>query len=159
NYTHPDNVFCSSPLLSSFVTCNTAPALRPEKTDHLPVIYELDVRPNVVEHVPRPMWRKTEWDEFRATLFIELSGVLLRASYATREEVDDAIAAVHDAIQTCVDAHVQMSKPSPYRKRWWTDALAVLKRESQRALRDAHQHRMTPEHPVHEEARVRRNMY
>ncbi|KAJ6627685.1 hypothetical protein B0H10DRAFT_1655733, partial [Mycena sp. CBHHK59/15] len=159
NYTCPDNVFCSSPLLSSFISCDTAPHLRPTKTDHMPVLYELDIQTKTVEPVPRPLWRQTVWDEFRGSLYQALQGVPRRDSYTTREEVDEAIAALDRAIQACVDEHVPMSKPSPYQKRWWTVALGELKRDSQRVLRDSYRHRWTTEHPVHEEARVRRNIY
>ncbi|KAJ7143838.1 hypothetical protein C8R44DRAFT_602530 [Mycena epipterygia] len=53
NYTRVDNVFCTSPLLSSFMSCDTAPALRPPKADHMPVVYELDVQPTITVHNPQ----------------------------------------------------------------------------------------------------------
>ncbi|KAJ6467338.1 hypothetical protein C8R45DRAFT_838566 [Mycena sanguinolenta] len=134
NYTHPDNVFCSSPRLSSFVSCDTAPALRPVKTDHLSVVYELDVQPPLIDFTPQPMWRKTDWDKFRGALVLALVDVPVNAAYETRGSVDGAIAAVHDAIQRCVDEHVPPSRPSPHQKRWWTPLLTQLKHESQRVV-------------------------
>jgi endonuclease/exonuclease/phosphatase family metal-dependent hydrolase len=55
NYTRVDNVFCSAPLLCSFVLCDTVLGLRPANSDHMPVIYELSIEPVRVVHVPRPM--------------------------------------------------------------------------------------------------------
>ncbi|KAJ7630146.1 hypothetical protein B0H17DRAFT_962494, partial [Mycena rosella] len=118
NFTHVDNIYCTTPLLISFVSCETVPSLRPDKTDHIPIIYELDVVPVVTTHVPRPLWRCTEWNEFRVKLFVALANVPRPNAYLMREEVDEAICAVHAAIQSFVDEIVEMSKPSPYSKRW-----------------------------------------
>lgn len=128
-------------------------------TDHLPIIYELDVRPITVEHEPRPMWRKTEWDALRADLFIELCGVPRLEEHATREEVDAAILALGDAMWTAARKHVQMSKPSPYSKRWWNADLTELKKVSQRHRNISYRHRMQLEHPAHVEAREHREAY
>ncbi|KAJ7110867.1 hypothetical protein C8R44DRAFT_633705 [Mycena epipterygia] len=99
NYTRTDNVFCTTPLLCSFVTCNTDPGIRPINTDHIPIVYELDVHPVQTKHVPRPLWKQTDWDEFRSTLFGELQNIPLLREYLTREEVDNAIRQLRAAIQ------------------------------------------------------------
>ena len=45
NYTRVDNVFCSAMLLNAFVTCNTDPQQRPQKTDHMPILSRLEITP------------------------------------------------------------------------------------------------------------------
>lgn len=64
NYTRPDNVFCSSELLGSFISCNTNPSSRPPQTHHLPILSELntELHPSILN--PRPNFRATNWGKF-----------------------------------------------------------------------------------------------
>jgi hypothetical protein len=52
NHTRPDNVFCSSDIFDAFISCNTAPAQRPGKTDHYPIISSLDIAPDLEDFCP-----------------------------------------------------------------------------------------------------------
>ncbi|KAJ7443082.1 hypothetical protein B0H11DRAFT_1932070 [Mycena galericulata] len=86
--------------------------------------------------------------ELRATLFAALALVPRPGVYHTREQVDTAIAAVRRAVESAIEAHVPLSKPSPYEKRWWSDFLAELKKESQQAKKASHLLRHIPDHPI-----------
>ena len=35
NFTRVDNVFCSADLVDTFISCDTYPQWRPQKTDHM----------------------------------------------------------------------------------------------------------------------------
>lgn len=159
NYTRVDNVFCSPSLLSAFIQCDTDPASRPVKTDHIPIIQVLDMEVPVVEHVPRPMFRKTDWGEFRKELMQELSSLLRCEHYTSVEDVEEAIQQLDAAIQRAIQAKVPFSKPSPYWKRWYTEALDLLRKESAKLERIAYRWRFAPDHPVHEEARTSRTKF
>ncbi|EUC55854.1 reverse transcriptase from transposon X-element protein, putative, partial [Rhizoctonia solani AG-3 Rhs1AP] len=68
NYTRPDNVFISSPLIDSLVSCNTIPASRPPCTDHFPIATTLDITPTEVPRIIKPNFKKTNWPLFRQVL-------------------------------------------------------------------------------------------
>ncbi|KAJ7121315.1 hypothetical protein C8R43DRAFT_831764, partial [Mycena crocata] len=151
-FTRVDNVFCSPGLVGRYICCDVRTSRL--RTDHFPIIHEIDLDVVEIAHVPKPMWRKTEWDEFRVDLMLELIHRFEpRDSYDTPEELDTAIAALDAAIQAVVERKVPMSKPSPYTKRWFTKELKARKQESEKASREAFRWRYAPEHPAHEKAR------
>ncbi|KAG2145925.1 hypothetical protein DEU56DRAFT_731870, partial [Suillus clintonianus] len=43
NWTRPDNVFCISHTLHSFMLCDTAPRCHPPCTDHVPIYSTLNL--------------------------------------------------------------------------------------------------------------------
>ena len=43
NHTRPDNIFASADIADCLVRCRTAPELRPPRTDHYPIVTELEV--------------------------------------------------------------------------------------------------------------------
>ncbi|KAJ6569114.1 hypothetical protein B0H19DRAFT_848864, partial [Mycena capillaripes] len=147
NMTRVDNVFCSSTLLSSYIRCEARPELRPPKTDHFPVIQEIDINMPVVAHQPWPLFRKVDWGAFQEDLEKRLEVLEAPDHYRT------------DAIQATVVATVKMSKPSPYAKRWFTDVLRELKKSWIKLERLAFAQRFAPEHPVHGEAREAKTTY
>ena len=75
NLTCPDNVFCSTGLLEHFVTCNTEPAWWPIKTDHFPIISIIDITPSSKDFTPQPIYKETEWNDFRESLKVELGQI------------------------------------------------------------------------------------
>ena len=72
NYSHPDNVFCSTDLLLSFTECNTYPHLKPARTDHLPVRGVIDITPERTAPPPRHNWQAVDWDEYRTKLTLDV---------------------------------------------------------------------------------------
>jgi hypothetical protein len=94
--------------------------------DHFPVVYELDVEPARVTHTPWPMWRKTDWDEFRGSLAEKLTRVPVPEVLDTREQVDAALRELDRSVWECINNLVPMSRPSPYVKRWWSEKLTQL---------------------------------
>ena len=76
NFMRVNNIFCSAVLFDTFVSCNTFPHLRPQKTDHLPIISILEIEPERIAHNDKYNFRLTDWDKFRKTLEINLAGLL-----------------------------------------------------------------------------------
>ncbi|CAK5279173.1 unnamed protein product [Mycena citricolor] len=156
NYTRTDNVFCSTPLAKSFITCNTTPDMRPPCTDHMPIISTLDLGLGRTTQAQRRVWRATNWGEFRRTLTTELANRPPNP-LRTPEEVKEEIKAIDEAIDTAVHKHVPLSKPCPHSKRWWNPGLSKERRLTQKMQRASYAHRHIPEHPAHEMARTMRN--
>ncbi|KAJ7171591.1 hypothetical protein C8R43DRAFT_858444, partial [Mycena crocata] len=152
NFTRPDNVFCSASLHPAFIRCETLPGSL-VNTDHYAIIQELDVDAVAVEFVPRPMYKKTDWNKYREDLLMELLQLERRDHFDSVKEVEDAIRDLEDAIRRVTERHVEMSKPSPYTKGWFGDGLKLMKRNAERLLREAFHQRFVPEHPVHEESK------
>ena len=43
NPTRVDNVFCTEAIMDTIIKCNTDDAARPVKTDHYPIITQIDI--------------------------------------------------------------------------------------------------------------------
>jgi hypothetical protein len=68
NFTRVDNIFCSADLADTFISCDTFPQWRPQKTDHMPIISVLEIEPERVAYVGKPNFKLTDWEEFRKSL-------------------------------------------------------------------------------------------
>ena len=53
NWTRPDNVFCSSNMVSKVVYCTTDPRLRGPGMDHVPILMVLELPVEQVDSTPR----------------------------------------------------------------------------------------------------------
>ncbi|KAJ6491451.1 hypothetical protein C8R47DRAFT_1176966 [Mycena vitilis] len=159
NYTRVDNVFCSPSLLAAYITCDTAPELRPNKTDHMPVIQVLDLRVTALQHVPRPLFRKVIWSDFREDLLTRLEGMARPERYDNVDGLERAIRQLEEAVRATINATVKMSTPSPYMKRWFTATLRDMRTSWTKLERRAYAERFVPDHPVHGEARAAEAAY
>src|SRR5882724_997665 len=63
NFMRPDNVFISSAIMGHLVRCSTLPDERPARTDHIPIIMELDLEVNEQAEPPRPNFRLADWKQ------------------------------------------------------------------------------------------------
>ncbi|KAJ7762507.1 hypothetical protein B0H16DRAFT_1209629, partial [Mycena metata] len=138
NFTRPDNVFCSTSLLSLFVKCDTDPAVHPVKTDHFPIVMELDLTVASETFQPRPDFRRTLWPEFREYLLNELQQIERPDEHTTIEDIETAIHQLDKAIDDTIQAVVPMSKPFPHSKRWYTKDLRQMKHASEKLERTAY---------------------
>ncbi|KAF7354515.1 RNA-directed DNA polymerase from transposon X-element [Mycena venus] len=139
NFTRPDNVFCTLPFT--------------------PLYLVLDIDPKLTEHVPAPMYRGTDWSAYRESLFGRLLELEQKQQYETVEEVTHAIREVETAIRETTAEVVEMSKPSPYMRRWYTAAMRDLRRTAGRLERIAYAQRHKPDHPAHAEAKAAMREY
>ncbi|KAJ6573131.1 hypothetical protein DFH09DRAFT_853735, partial [Mycena vulgaris] len=108
---------------------------------------------------PRPMFRKAHWDVVRKALLRELSLLTRCERYTSAEAVEEAIRQLEEAIQRVIHEEIPFSKPSPYWKRWYGEALDKMRKESARLERVAYRWRHAPDHPSHEEARKSRTNF
>ncbi|KAJ6510338.1 hypothetical protein C8R45DRAFT_769220, partial [Mycena sanguinolenta] len=159
NFTRPDNVFCSQSLLPLYIRCHTDPSRMPVKTDHYPVIQELNLQRVTVERAPVPLYRAADWSEYREKLLTALLVLERRDSYDSVEAVEAAIAAVEKAVHETTQAVVEFSTPCAYTKRWYSKEMKELRAAYSRLERVAYDNRHVPEHPVHQQARAAAREY
>jgi Endonuclease-reverse transcriptase len=116
NYTRVDNVFCSEELLKAFVMCDTMPEKRPNKTDHMPVIIVIDIRPPQAGNKPQMNFRMTDWAKFARTLAEKLEVLLAPHKLTTTDEFKRALENLDTAIHATMAQHVPISRPCPHSK-------------------------------------------
>jgi exonuclease III len=151
NHTRVDNVFCTEDLLDAIVKCDTDDAARPVKTDHYPIVTQLDI------YAPKSAWearrnfRLADWPELVKTLKANLANLPPPTELENTEEFNDKLKALNEAIQDAIRKHVKLTKPSPYAKRWWTAELAEEKKKMRQLGGRSKYHRLNEQHPIHEE--------
>ena len=129
NYTRVDNVFCTEGALDNIIKCNTDDETRPPKTDHFPIITEIDIQADKTRWEPRRNFRLANWTELTKTLKQNLANIDAPTEIRSIEEFDSKLKALNDAIRDAIEKNVKLTKPSPYAKRWWTTELTKAKRK------------------------------
>ena len=159
NHTRIDNVFCTEELMDLIIKCNTEDSTRPIKTDHYPIVTQIDI------HAPRTIWkprrnfRLTDWTELVKTLKDDLANAPPPTEIASIQEFNDKLKTLNEKIQNAIEKHVKLTTPSPYSKRWWTKELADEKKKMQQLGGRSKYHRQNAQHPVHAEYRRQCNRY
>jgi Reverse transcriptase (RNA-dependent DNA polymerase) len=159
NHTRVDNVFCSEDLLNALIKCSTDDEARPVKTDHFPIITQIDIHAPRAAWKPRRNFRLTDWTELVKTLKGNLANIPPPAEIESIEMFNDRLNKLNGAIHDAIEKHVKLTKPSPYSKRWWTAELSEAKKAMRRLGGRSKYHRMNAQHPIHEEYRQQRNRY
>ena len=159
NYTRVDNIFCSASLLDTFITCNTDPQQRPQKTDHMPIISRLEIETRRTNFEAKRNFKLTDWEKFRKTMEAKLRKLPEPEEIKTEEQFRTTLEKLDTRIKETIEKHVPWSKPSPYSKRWWTHKLGTLKKEKERLARKSYRSRALNQDPVHKEYRRARNRF
>ena len=159
NLTRVDNVFCTESLMDALVKCDTDEASRPVKTDHFPIITQIDIYAPQAVWKPRHNFRLTEWPEFIKTLSDDLDNIPIPTEIHDTDTFTHRLNMLNEKIQNAIKLHVKLTKPSPYSKRWWSTDLTKEKKKTLQLGGRAKYHRLVPNHPIHEEYRTQRNHY
>ncbi|PSR73747.1 hypothetical protein PHLCEN_2v10417 [Hermanssonia centrifuga] len=160
NLTRPDNVFASPGLAERLISCDAHPALRPPNTDHFPIHSNFDVSLTAAQEMPGWNWRKVEEAEFYLALDEAVESRHIRKHrIKTREEFDQVLEQLTDALVEAREKTVPKRKPSPFAKRWWTADLAKTRFRVKRLARDSYRKRKEPHNPIHAEYKKARNEY
>lgn len=149
NYTRPNNIFVSDTLTAQVVTCNTKPGHRPPRTDHLPILTEIDIQKPDDPFEPRRNFCDVDWEQFGKTLKQKLANLPFPREIETEEEFNQALQNLHNAISMTVDDTVSFLRPCPYSKRWWSSDLTTAHRERKTLNRQCYRNRHNPDHPAH----------
>ncbi|KAF8601242.1 hypothetical protein BDV93DRAFT_402811, partial [Ceratobasidium sp. AG-I] len=159
NYTRPDNVFISSPLAESLISCSTCPETRPPCTDHLPIATVLDVTPLQACHTPRPNFAKADWHLYRSRLKELLASLPGLQLVKTQAELDDRVSAIRTAISQAVKDSIPTLTLDIRSKRWWTKELKAHRREVRSLAAQSFRVRWDQNHSVHAQFKTQRNLY
>jgi hypothetical protein len=143
--------------MDSIIKCNTDNAARPIKTDHYPIVTQIDIHTLKTAWEPRCNFRLTDWTEFGKTLKSNLANLPMPTEIADAKTFNGKLKTLNDAIQDAITKHVKLMKPSPYMKRWWTSELMTEKKKTQQLGGRSKYHRLNGQHPIHEEYRQQRN--
>ncbi len=77
----------------------------------------------------------------------------------TREEFDQVLEQLTDALVETQEKTVPKRKPSPFAKRWWTADLAKARLNVKRLARDSYRKRNESHNPIHKDYKKARNEY
>jgi hypothetical protein len=75
NHMQVNNVFCTENLMDSIIKCNTDDTARPIKTDHYPIVMQIDIHTLKTAWEPRHNFHLTDWTEFGKTLKSNLANL------------------------------------------------------------------------------------
>jgi ribonuclease HI len=159
NWTRPDNVFGSELLEDKVIYCTTDPRLRGPGTDHVPILTSLDLPIAKTTDPSTYNWRAVEWDTFKEELTVRLTDIPAPGILGTKEEFQGAVRHLTETLQDTIRTTVPQSRPSPYKKRWWSTKLAALKKSKNKLSSTSYKYRAISDHPSHEEHRKIRQQY
>ena len=159
NLTRVDNVFCSESLLNSIVKCYVNAKNRPAKTDHFPVITEIDTLVPKAEREERQNMKEAEWDDMLEFIHTKLSGQPHPAPITSTADMDKKIKFLDDMVQEAIKKFVPLTKITPYTKRWWMKDLLHMRWEMKKLGAKSDKMKLNFTHPIHEEYRTFQNGY
>ncbi|KZV59411.1 hypothetical protein PENSPDRAFT_549960, partial [Peniophora sp. CONT] len=155
----PDNVWCSRSLEGTITTCDTDPANRGPKTDHVPILTTLDIPLAKRPPEPKRNIRMTNWDAYREQLAAKLRHHSPPQAISTQDALDTVITNITVAVQETTDLQVPFTKERSGLKPWWTSDLTVMRKAYQQVDKEAYRWRGTPNHPAHLERYLLRRAY
>ena len=83
NHTRIDNVFCMEGLMDMIIKCNAEDSARPIKTDHYPIVTQIDIHAPTTAWKPRRNFRLTDWTELVKTLKDDLANIQVPTEIAS----------------------------------------------------------------------------
>src|SRR6201996_1194005 len=158
NHTRTDNVFASDTISDLFISCNTAPERRPTRTDHYPILIELDIAPRRSPQTLQRNFRNVDWIEFEEALSEKLQN-LGDPHIRSANELRTFVTAFYRAITLVVENLVPATKICGWTKRWWMKDLEKERKAVKKLARRAYIARLQPLDPIHERYKLARNNY
>lgn len=159
NHTRPDNVFASENISELFISCTTSPEKRPTRTDHYPILIDLDIAPRQANEPQKRNFRNVDWIIFNEVLLGKMSDVGDPEEINSSDDLRRRVTDIYQAITAVIEEHVPVTKLCPWTKRWWTKDLEKGRKKVRRLARNAYRQRQDPQHAIHEEYKCARNSY
>jgi ribonuclease HI/exonuclease III len=159
NWTRVDNVFVSARLEDKVIKCMTLPGNKGVKTDHVPIVTELDLEVAKKVFVPTKKFREANWDNFREVLTHHLARIPAPKELKNQEELSKAVTDLLDVLGFTIDVVVEDSKPCARTKKWWTKTLTETKRKVNQLSENAYRFRALPNHEIHSHLKKAKNDY
>ena len=123
------------------------------KTDHYPIITQLDICVTRAAWEPRRNFRLMDWTELVKSLKENLANIPAPTEIENIQDFNTALNNLNQVIQGAIEKHAKLTEPSPYSKRWWMTELANKKKAMQQQGRKSKYHQANPQHPIHEKYR------
>ncbi|KAF8835918.1 hypothetical protein BDN67DRAFT_861720, partial [Paxillus ammoniavirescens] len=158
-WTRLDNIFCTEHTKDSFISCNTNPALRGPKTDHIPILSTLELKIPHTWNESNRNFCNTDWEEFNKSLLSRLEQMGPLCTITTQVEFGGATSNFTRVIQETIKEVVPLSKPSPHLKQWWNHDLTLMSCKVAKLSYESYKARGILNHPSHEEHRALHNHY
>jgi ribonuclease HI/endonuclease/exonuclease/phosphatase family metal-dependent hydrolase len=159
NKTRVDNVFASSGTVRLFEICTTREDWRPVKTDHFPVISQINVAAERPAQTAKYDYREVDWEIFNRALETRLLTLPAPVPLRSKAEADHRLAELERTLKVVIDAQVPIVKPCPYVKRWWSKELAAQRKEVKRMAKKARRVDGIDGHPDIDKYRTARNEF
>ena len=116
SWTRPDNVWCSSSAINLTIKCETDPALRPPKTDHLPIVTEIDSKITRTPESNKRCFKNADWTLFREKLTEISQDTTFIREPMNSNDLDTLLDQITNTVTKAVEDSVPIVKPSPYMK-------------------------------------------
>ena len=145
NHTRLDNAFISSQIAGYITKCTTLPEERPVRSDHIPVMTEIDILLEKREELPCPNFRTADWKEVRERLTDRLEGLDAREEIVTPGKLHAQVRALTQTISEVIKECIPKAGSLPYKKQWWSPLLTEKCMELQRLSCRAYNRRTKPQ--------------
>jgi hypothetical protein len=157
-WTRLDQVFLSEHSLDSIITCEARLKALRIKTDHAPIVTELDLAVTKTPTTSIANFREVDWAKFRDVLSEKVTGLGEAIAITSQEALTAECDKLTKVIQETIASEVHTVELGPRAKRWWTKELTQMCRNANKLGRESHKLRRNPTHQVHGEyAEARRN--
>jgi Endonuclease-reverse transcriptase len=151
NWTRPDNVWRSNTPDNLFVHCNMVPAICPPLADHLPIITILDLPLPHTAAAKALNFRDTDWPVINADLLSRLEANSPATHIKSIEEFYEKVNSVVHITSDTLAKHLVEKRLNPFKKRWWTKELSLLKKTQNCLSNKSFKFRHLRDHPIHAE--------
>ena len=147
NWTRPDGVWRNSTSADPVLRCDTVPAIRPPLADHLPIITILDLPFPRASAESSLDFREADWPEVCVDLKQQLDGTTPAKHIESHGEFIKKVDDVTRIISEVLNDHLDEKTPNPYKQRWWTKELTILKKSQNRLSSKSFKLRHVRDHP------------
>src|SRR5882724_7403738 len=108
------------------------PDKRPARSDHIPIIMELDLEVNEQEEPPHPNFRMADWKAVRQTLTAKLTALGLAQETQTHSKFYEQVRMLTQAISEVIDVSILKGGMLPHKKCWCSPTLTAKRAEVHR---------------------------
>ena len=123
-------------------------------SDHYPILARFNVHPDHQHTRSRYDWKAADWVSFRNTLGSELSHRGIRSDVPTSpHHLNQLIQSLSSALQTAISVSVPVKRTTKFSKPWWSEKMAELRKNVNRAHFRWLRSRLEPDHATFMEAR------
>ena len=130
NYTRPNNVFISSSLAVNIQKCAVMLTDCPVRTDHFPIVTDINMGLDTQIDPPWPNSRATDWNMVREAMAVCLSELVPGSKPHNEAEFYANLHRLTTTITEAIKSSVPTTSLLPFQKCWWTRELLDRHKEA-----------------------------